>query len=238
MPAKAKALATLTGLAASAVLAYGPAFAHPHPPEAPPESGNAQASSPFVGRYDGSRMETALGMAIHPDGTFAWGLSVGALDLRAQGTWFEEDGTIIFVSDPRPVAPKFGWSGMERVSDGPLVRVIWSTNGQPFRHSSIYATCSNGETVFDQVPANGWSPPEECDKVQTIQLRFDVYDVVSETYDLVKDFPVEDGETIRFDFQPNDMGVADFNGAMGQIIDGTLVIEGPLGRMEMRKEAN
>ena len=176
-----------------------------------------------------------MGMIIREDGTFQWGISVGALDLRAEGTWFEEDDTIIFVSDPKPVPAEFGWSGLEKTPGGPMVKVVWSTNGEPFRYGSIRATCANGETVNDQVQSEGWSPPERCDAVETVQLRFGVYDVVSDVYDLVNAFPLSEGETIRFEFRPNDMGIADFDGVMGQFLNGKLVMQGPLGQMELNK---
>lgn len=223
-------------LASLAAFAGTSALAHPHPAELveEAESEEAEPQSPFVGRYDGSGMELAMGMIVRDDGTFAWGLSVGALDLRAQGTWFEEDGTIIFVSAPKPVASEFAWSGLEQTPDIGLVRVVWSTTGRPFDRAIIDGDCANGESFRDVVGAEGWSPPSRCDEVEGFELSEEVYQVRSGPLRL-SDFGPSEGDTIRFEFRPNDLGVANFDGTMGRLADGTLTMQGPLGVLEMRK---
>ncbi len=216
-----------------------PLSAHPHEDtqveEAAEQEEATQADSPFVGRYDGGQMEMAMGMIIRADGTFGWGVSVGALDMRAAGTWTQEDDTIILTSDPKPVAPEFGWPGMETVPDGKLLRIVWASNGEPFQYGSVRAICANGEVVFGQVPTEGWSPPETCDEVVNVQLKQDIYDVTSQVYDLTSTFTVSEGETIRFEFRRNDMGVADFSGVTGQLNNGLLTLQGGRWPMELRK---
>jgi len=228
-------------LVALSAFAAAPLAAHPHEP-APPSAAEeeeaeetAQSDSPFLGRYNGNQMEMAMGMIVRADGTFGWGLSVGALDMRAAGTWFEEDDTIVFISDPKPVAPEFGWSGMEVVPDGKLLRIVWASNGEPFQYGSVRATCANGDIVLDQIMAEGWSPPDSCDTVTSVQLSQNTYDVTSEVYDFTTTFKPSEGETIRFEFRRNDMGVANFDGVMGQLEDGVLTLLGPDGAMTLRK---
>ncbi len=225
-----------SALTALAITLSGvPLAAHPHPADASEETEeDAQSPSQFVGRYDGGGMEMAMGMIVRADGTFAWGLTVGALDLRAAGTWFEEDDTIIFVSEPKPVAPEFAWSGLERSEEGPMVRVVWSTSGEPFDRAIIDGECANGATFREVVGIQGWSPPVSCDAVVSLELNEHVHDVLSGPLNPAE-LGYTKGETIRFEFRPNDLGVANFDGTMGRLSDGVLTMQGPLGVLEMQK---
>ena len=195
-------------------------------------------TSEFVGRYNGNSFETAMGMIIREDGTFAWGVSVGALDMRAQGSWRQDGDVIILTSDPVPVEPEFGWSGYENVPGGPLIKVVWATNGEPFQYASVKLTCRNGAELYDQVYAEGWSPPEgECDEPVTAVLTQSIHNVTSETYDIADRFNPGEGGTVRFEFRPNDMGVADFSGLIGHLEDGVLSLHGAEWPLELRKVA-
>lgn len=208
--------------------------AHPHHhTESSAEEQDAETSR-FVGRYDGSEMELAMGMVIREDGTFAWGLTVGALDMRAEGTWEERSGVLYFANDRRPVSPEFAWVGSDKASGGPLIQIQWSTNEEPFSYGSVRATCANGERIYEQVMREGWTPPDTCDVVETVQLVESIYDVTSPVYTL-SDFDLQEGDTIRFEFRPNDLGVADFTGASAQLDDGVLKIAGLRWPMELRK---
>ncbi|MEM9500659.1 MAG: hypothetical protein AAF941_02315 [Pseudomonadota bacterium] len=206
--------------------------------------------SEFVGRYDGSSFETAMGMEIRADGTFNWGVSVGALDMRASGTWNEQGDWITFTSDPRPVAPEFGWSGLEQAGSGPWLRIVWASNGEPFQYGSATVTCKNGWSTTDQVPMDGWpskdpdtynSQPEDepsaldaCDEPETVTLRQGVYDVRSERY-VLADLGWTPGQTARFEFHRNDLGLADFTGVTGYLEDGFIKLQGAEWPLEMRK---
>ena len=204
---------TLKILALSTVLAL-PASAQDV--EAQEEIAGESQPSPFIGRYSGNSFETAMGMIIREDGTFEWGLSVGALDMRAAGTWQQQGDFIVLTSDPKPVAPEFGWSGMENAPDAPLLRVVWASNREPFPYAMVTAKCSNGNVVYEQVLEEGWSPDgEECDSVKSVQLREGIYEVSSGEYDLTGALAPADGQTIRFEFHRNDLGVADFSGMVG-----------------------
>lgn len=206
--------------------------------------------SPFIGSYDGGRMEMAMGMEIREDGTFFWGLSVGALDMRAVGTWIEEDGQITLTSTPKPVAPQFAWSGIETFAGNPWIRLIWSVNGEPFQYGSATITCRNGETLYENVPRDGLPLPEgqedefrpdhkppfreACDEPVTVELREDIHRVQSSVYDL-RELGWEPGKTARFEFQPNDLGVADFTGVTGRLENGRILLDvRSLGRRDMK----
>ncbi|MGJ8606212.1 MAG: hypothetical protein ACSHXH_19035 [Marivita sp.] len=232
MPRPAIALAC--ALSALAFAIASPVLAQDQEPEG--QATEAQPASDFVGRYNGNSFETAMGMIVREDGTFEWGLSVGGLDMRAAGTWTQQGEFILFTSDPVPVAPEFGWLGNESVPDRPLVKVVQSTNGEPFQYADALLTCANGARFNQPIPSEGWSPPEgECDTPESLQLIQSNYDVRSPVYDLAGTFAVQPGETIRFEFRRNDLGVADFTGMSGVLVDGVLSMNGGQWPLEMRK---
>ena len=172
-----------------------------------------------------------MGMIVREDGTFAWGASVGALDLRAAGTWRQRGEFILFTSDPVPVPPEFRWSGNENGAEGsaggPLAKVVWATNGEPFPHANAKLTCANGAQFHEQIPREGWSPPAgECDTPQSLQLVQSIHNVTSPVYDIADTFAAGPGQTIRFEFHANDIGVADFTGMSGVLEDGILRVNG------------
>ncbi len=211
----------------------------PAEPTEPRDEVEGEAAAPdYVGRYNGNSFETAMGMIIRDDGTFAWGVSVGALDMRAAGTWQQDGAFITLTSDPVPVAPEFGWSGYETVPDGPLVKVVWAATDEPFQYGSVKLTCRDGAEFYDQIYAEGWSPPEgECDEPVSLQLTQSTYNVTSETYDIAETFNPGEGGTVRFEFRRNDMGVADFTGVVGVLEDGILHLTGAEWPLELRKMA-
>ena len=209
-----------------------------------------EATSPFVGRYDGSGMEVAMGMVIRPDGTFEWGLSVGALDMRAQGTWEQTGERIFFTSSPKPVAPEFAFSGLETREDAPWLRIVWSGNAKPFPYGEAFVTCRNGWKGVEHVPRDGFpsdvpqqedapdvdvypnddypdespSVRELCDEPATVQLRQSSYQVRSPVYDL-RALGWTPGQTARFEFRRNDLGVADFTGVNGHLEGDRIVLD-------------
>jgi len=211
-------------------------------------------ASDFVGRYDGNSFETAMGMEILDDGTWRWGLSVGALDMRAKGTWEQRGKTLILTSAPKPVAPKFAWSGVEETATGgqnpPFLRVVSAANGKPFRYASAELLCANGKTFYGQIRSDGYPsvqeleyrdppPPEEdprrsCNAPARAVLTQSVYHVRSEVFDL-KALGWKPGQTARFAFHRNDMGVADFTGVTGTLVDGKLKLTGAEWPLELRK---
>lgn len=205
-------------------------------PEPAPEP-KPQEQSPFVGRYDGSSMESAMRMIVREDGTFQWGLSVGSLDLRAAGTWAQRGGRIVFASDPKPIAPEFIWDAVETTQDGPFLRIEWAESGEPFSFADVRSLCANGELVTMPVMDGAWSPGDACDRPSKIELYLRSYQVVSGPFELVGTREVTDGQTIVFKFHRNDLGVADFDGVTGRLEGEELKMESSLGAMTLRKLA-
>ncbi|MEO9461662.1 MAG: hypothetical protein ABJ242_02905 [Marinomonas sp.] len=194
-----------------------------------PETSTAADRSNFIGDYTGNSFETAMGMRLAEDGTFNWRLSVGALDMRAKGSWQQQGETITLTSDPKPLPARFNWSGFEKAEGGKLVKVVWAETGKPFAYATAGLICSDGSRITAQVPAEGWSPdPAKCPKPVSLTLQEGIYKVRSEPYDLAA-FDMPQGTTIRFAFERNDLGVADFTGMTGRLEDNMLKFTGGSG---------
>src|SRR6478609_2615763 len=61
---------------------------------------SAPVPSALPGLYDGSQPEVAAQLELRTDGRFRYGLSYGALDEEAQGTWTFDSGNVHLTSDP------------------------------------------------------------------------------------------------------------------------------------------
>lgn len=195
--------------------------------------------SEYVGRYNGNSFETAMGMELTADGKFQWGLSVGALDMRAEGTWNERDGTVLFTSDPVPVPPRLYWLGLENNAAGdtsaPMVKVMFAETGKPFGYADVMLTCGDGSQALEQIPEEGWSPEAgACRNAVSMTVQQSMYDLRSDRFDLAE-MGWQPGRTIRIAFEPNDIGVMDLTGMTGHLNEGILTVDGPLGREKFRK---
>lgn len=189
----------------------------------------------YAGYYNGNSFETAMGMRIDEDGSFEWGLSVGALDMHAKGKWAPQGDGIVFTSDPVPVPPTFSWSGFGKVPNGPLVKIEWAESGEPFQYAEAVVRCANGHIVQSRVPAEGWSPdPDKCDVPVWLRLIEGIYNIDSEDF-LLSDYDLAPGETIRFLFHRNDLGVADFTGFTAKLEESILTLTGHERPMRFRK---
>ena len=219
-------------LVAAAALSISPTVAHTHSGEEPAET--TQVRAEFVGRYDGSAMETAMGMIIREDGTFAWGISVGALDLRAQGTWSEVGGTIVFANDPKPVPPEFRWTGTAEKPGSPFL-MVQLPNGRQLEYIDVYVRCEDTSLSFNTIPEGGLVlDSEACTEPNALALELPVSINEPQVFDL-EEQGWTSGQTILIEFHRNDFGVADFDGVTGQLEGDMLRVEGPLGAMELRK---
>lgn len=204
----------------------------------------------FVGTYDGGSFETAMGMRVSKDGTFEWGLSVGALDMRAKGAWQVDGDEIVLQSVPVPVAPEFVVLGLRTLPDAPLVKVV-QPDGQGFSWASLRLHCRDGKDSFHQIYREGWSaeierrvkagqngqevePRDSCADPIALTVSQSNYEVRSDRLTLA-DLGWREGQTVMIEFRSNDLGVQDFTGMRGRLDSGILTFESRLGRLEMRK---
>lgn len=54
-------------------------------------------------------METGSELLLRPDGRFQWYLSVGALDLFAEGRWVEAEGAVLLTAEKSAAVPEPGF---------------------------------------------------------------------------------------------------------------------------------
>jgi hypothetical protein len=228
-------LCLLGGLSA-ALLACAPTS-----PAALKSAPSSPETAAFAGRYNGNSFETAMGMRLEEDGTFVWGLSVGALDMSARGRWTHKDGAVHFTSDPQPAAPEWRWSGLERGSEGILLKTTFP-DGTPFTHASAVAECADGSRSPLEDAGSGVFPlGEACSGAETgvaaIVIEETVLRQTAKRFDLSA-LGWSAGETFRAEFKPNDWFIADFTGASGRMEEGELVISGLQFPLRLRKSGS
>ena len=180
----------------------------------------AHAQDNAAGEYrDEDSFEKFHGLLLRPDGTFAYALSIGALDQRSGGSWEQQGDTVTLTTSPTPVAPLFRQADPDESESAPFVLVSWP-NGQGIPGVDITLGCTDGTTLTDYTQYDGWSPPAgECDGPQWIELVEGIHDIRSPRY------PIADGARgLRFVLVPNDFGVVDLTGATGKLDGDRLVM--------------
>ena len=204
-----------------------------------PQTGGAQTDGQdFVGQYDGSSFEVAAGLRIGQDGNWDFGASFGAVDLRSKGTWRVEGQRIVLTTNPKPVAPEFRYLGLAPSTGNRLVGLV-DSNGEPFVFVDVWVRCADGSTAFQQIVEDETvyeeRAPDTCAKPVWVKVRQSNYDVDSARYDLAE-IGWTEGQMLRFEFIPNDLGVLDMTG-VSAVMKGadTLVLDGPLGKSNFRR---
>ena len=202
------------------------------------DRGQADPDGPetdFTGRYDGSSFETAMGMRIEDDGTFGWGLSVGALDLAARGTWMQRGDTILFRSVPEPVRPVFEVLSVGRSTSEAMVEIVWAGSEQSFRYATITVDCGQGIRVRRNAVEGHWSPAAgECPEPVSLLVEEEMHDVASPALNL-SGLGWSQGDTVRIAFQPNDLRLTSFTGLEGTLDGDMLTIEGWRWPLQLKK---
>ena len=127
---------------------------------------------------------------------------------------------------------------------------MWGFNGEEFSLADAEVTCRNGKRFFGQVYRDGYpskilaenkdelpaeeDPRKSCDAPETVVLKQSIHRIRSKEFRLAH-LGWEPGQTVRFAFHPNDLGVADFSGVTGYLEDGKLKLVGAEWPLELRK---
>ena len=183
----------------------------------------AQATQPasLVGTYDGHQMEMAASLELKADHRFRYALSYGALDEEAAGTWTVSGGQVLLTSDP-VIAPSFVLVSHDRGSDGTLQLNLDVPKGLSRQYFSAVIAKSNGETSRKQLSEDGLSLPFSRDDFPiSVRMLFPVFSVISEPFRLA----AGSGYSLRFRFEPHDLGKVDFRGTPLKIINGDLLLD-------------
>lgn len=183
----------------------------------------AMPPAALAGLYDGSQMEMAAELVLHPDGRFDYGLSYGALDEEASGRWSATADAVTLRSDPvTPPAYSFEDKGAEH--PGTVTAKLEAGEGPNPQFFSFALTGDgiapitadvgpDGEAVLAYDPAR---PPN------TIRVLLPIYEMVSQPFPLDL---AREGRRIVVRFTPNDLGRVMFEDAVLPITDDGLQME-------------
>jgi hypothetical protein len=179
------------------------------------------SSSPLVGTYDGHQMEMAVGLELRADGRFDYGLSYGALDESASGTWRVDGNIVLLTSDP-VTPPKFTLLEQRPISGGKMHLVLDLPKGWTRQYFDAEIGLADGRFVGGQLSddsdAISLAPG---DRPVSLRLALGVYDLRSDTFRL-------DGtaaSTIHVRFEPNDLGKVAFAKTPLRIDKGNLLLD-------------
>jgi len=174
----------------------------------------------LVGRYDGSQMEVAAGLELSADGRFRYGLSYGALDEQATGTWHAAAGRVILDGDPVK-APRFTLLGQSKGEEGLLHVDLQLPDGMDAQYFRAVVELADGREIDGQLSADGLSLPFEAgQRPARIRIMLPVFELVG---DPVQIDPAM-GLRFRFRFEPNDLGRVEFKGAALTLDKGELIL--------------
>jgi len=184
--------------------------------QSPPAS-----SSSLVGTYDGHQMEMAAGLELQADGRFDYGLSYGALDERASGTWRVEGNVVLLTSDP-VTPPKFTLLEQQPASDGKTHLVLDLPKGWTRQYFDSEIGLADGRVVGGQLSDDSDALPlAPGDRPVSLRLTLGVYDLRSDAFRL-------DGtgaSRIHVRFEQNDLGKVAFAKTPLHIDNGNLLLD-------------
>ncbi len=175
----------------------------------------------LVGDYDGGQMEMAAGLALKADGRFEYGLSYGALDEEAAGTWVADDRAVLLTSD-KVTPPRFSLAEQKPGAPG-TVRITLSSPARIERQLfDAHILLADGRTIDQQLGEDDTSIPfDPANPPVRIALSFDIFELASDpvTIDPAK------GYDFAFRFEPNDLGKVDFRATPLQRVGNDLMLE-------------
>ena len=182
----------------------------------------AQSQSPsLVGTYDGGQMEMAVALELLADGRFRYALAYGALDEQAAGKWSLRGDQVLLTSDPVR-APRFVLVSQGKGAPGLLRVDLDVPKGVSRQYFDALITKVNGQTERKQLAEDGLSSPFAAAEAPTaIRLLLPMFEVASGPVRL----DANSGYSIRFRFEPNDIGKVAFQATPLKLVNGALVLD-------------
>ena len=174
----------------------------------------------LIGTYDGGQTEMAAGLDLQLDGRFRYGLSYGALDEEAEGTWTYDGRQVLLTSDPL-TPPRFVFLDQEEGPAGQLGVGLDLSGGLSRQYFHVEIRLATGGVVDRQL-----SDEEQTVEIpagehpEAVTLVLPIYDLHSEAVRLSG----EGGHQVRFRFEPNDLGKVAFVRTSLQNDHGSLVL--------------
>ena len=181
----------------------------------------AESQASLVGTYDGNQMEMAVSLELTADGRFRYALSYGALDEQAAGRWTTRGNQVLLTSDP-VTPPRFVLVSQGRGADGMLQVQLDVPRGVSRQYFNALLAKADGQTERRQFAEEGLLLPFAPGGAPIgIQLVLQVFDVASQP---VRLDPAA-GYSLRFRFEPNDIGKVAFQAMPLAIVNGDLVLD-------------
>jgi hypothetical protein len=180
------------------------------------------AQSPsLVGTYDGRQMEMAAGLELLADGRFRYALAYGALDEQAAGKWSLRGDQVLLTSDPVR-APRFVLVSQGRGAPGMLRVDLDLPKGVSRQYFDALITKANGQTERKQLAEDGLLLPFAAAEAPTaIRLLLQMFEVASGPVRL----DANSGYSIRFRFEPNDIGKVAFQATPLKLVNRELLLD-------------
>lgn len=187
-----------------------------------------------AGLYTGNEgHEMAAELLLREDGSYAYALSVGALDEESQGRWEERDGVITLITEPKPVPPRFTPAPAIAASgtEPPPYLLVTLPNGRGLAGIDFTITCADGTRIDGYTQVYGWDfASETCAAPQAITLREPIHAIESPPY------PIAPGATaLHFHLVPNDLGRVDLTGTLVVIEGEKLTLVRERGQIRFRR---
>jgi hypothetical protein len=185
-------------------------------------AGRTMAQSPsLVGTYDGRQMEMAAALELLADGRFRYGLAYGALDEEAAGKWTLRGDSVLLTSDPVR-APRFVLVSQGRSAPGLLRVDLDLPKGVSRQYFDALITKANGQTERKQLAEDGLLLPfAAAEAPTTIRLSLQMFEVASGPVRL----DANSGYSVRFRFEPNDVGKVSFQATPLKVVNGALLLD-------------
>lgn len=223
-----RAALALGGWAVAALLSTPSAYAQ----DTKDGSKETAALASLAGEYVDSQMEMVAGIRLNADGTFLYGLTVGALDERGQGRWKRVGDEIELTSDPRPVAPTIAAAQVEETGGTPFAIRLVAPSGNDVPGVDFTVECAGGEPITGYTGGGPWSVPdgEQC-MPRAITFAKPSYRLQSPRLRL----DARAGRTATFLLTPNDFGVADMTGMRLKIDGKTLTLHREDGTLNFKR---
>lgn len=191
----------------------------------------ATAAGDLAGRYEiAEGPDAAGGLELKADGHFAYALSIGALDERAQGRWAMRNGQACLTTQPTPRSPEFkrvppreDQTATVRVEDG---------QGEGVAGIDVVVGFDAGEPDTGYTQYYGWSLPEDETRVpRWIELSEPINRFASPRLPLA---PADKGR-LRAVIVPNDLGIPDFRNVCLEAIGGQYLLHRKEGDMTFKR---
>lgn len=174
------------------------------------------APASLAGQYDGGQMEVAARLWLKPDGHFLYELSYGALDEQASGRWTASGDKVVLNGDPVK-APRITVVSQGQGTPGALRITTDAKDPYDQQNFNAIIIMASGQAENVQLGIDGLTWPYPSAGAPTaVRLIEPVHEIASEPVKL------DAGADIKFHFEPNDLGKADFRGTPLQVVGGVL----------------